>query len=286
MKPKLYVFDISNLIHRAAHAMRDLTMDNGFPTGAIYGTFTMLSTFAVKKHPENILICYDHAGPESLRKNIYPEYKANRVRQETISAQELIIRKMIELLGMASVVLPGYEADDLIGCAVKQYSDKFDIDIITGDKDLLQLIGNGVHVYDTMKNVYYGEEEVMKKFGVRPDQIVDFLAIAGDKVDNIPGVRGLGKVGVGKLLAEYNSLEEIYENIDKIVGKTQEKLIKSKDDAFMSYELASLITNVEMPDPSSLGFNPQTSTDLIELFTRLEFNSGLLKLNNLWTLYK
>ena len=281
------LIDGHHMMHRCAfiQELQRLKTHSGVPVGPVFGFLRVLGATLKRFKATSCIVVWD-TGRSTYRKELYPEYKANRVRQETISAQELIIRKMIELLGMASVVLPGYEADDLIGCAVKQYSDKFDIDIITGDKDLLQLIGNGVHVYDTMKNVYYGEEEVMKKFGVRPDQIVDFLAIAGDKVDNIPGVRGLGKVGVGKLLAEYNSLEEIYENIDKIVGKTQEKLIKSKDDAFMSYELASLITNVEMPDPSSLGFNPQTSTDLIELFTRLEFNSGLLKLNNLWTLYK
>lgn len=286
MKPKLYVFDISNLIHRAAHAMGDLKASNGFPTGAIYGTFTMLSGFAIKKHPENILICYDHAGPESLRKDFYPEYKANRIKQDNISAQELIIRKMIELLGMTSVVLPGYEADDLVAAAVEQYHEQYDIEIVTGDKDLLQLIRPGVQVFDSMRNVYYGDEEVKKKFGVRPDQIVDFLAIAGDKVDNIPGVKGLGKVGVGKLLAEYNNLEEIYENIDSIKGKTQEKLIKCRDDAFVSKRLASLFTDVAMPDPADLGFNPARNADLVNLFTKLEFNNGLIKLNNLWAMYK
>lgn len=286
-KEILYVFDISNMIHRAFHAMEknNLSTASGFPTGAIYGTFNMLTNFITKFRPQNMLICYDPQDGNSVRKDMYPLYKSNRVQVNAVSAQELIIRRMIELLGIASVEASGYEADDMIGTAVVQFRDEYNIEIITGDKDMLQLVGPGVNVYDSMKGVYYGDAEVSKKFGVRPNQIVDYLAIVGDTADCIPGVKGIGHKGAGKLLAEFSSVEEIYENLDKITGSTYKKLVAGKIMAELSWSLANLqIVDVDW-DNKDVSFSPQVNRDLIELLSKLDFDKSLIKLNAVWNIY-
>lgn len=283
----LYIFDISNIIHRAFHVHEGLATSKGFPTGSIYGTFSILSSFINKHHPKHILICYDWQGEGSIRKDLYPEYKANRVQVNAVSAQEIVIRGMLTLLGMATCEVPGYEADDLIAAGVKKYKDQYDIVIVTGDKDLLQLIEPGVKVFDSMKDKYYGEEEVAKKFGVRPDQICDFLSITGDKVDNIPGVHLVGKSGACKLLAQYETLEKIYENVEHIPGALGKRMREGTDMAALSKELVTLYDNVELDIDGDIRFNPRPNEKILKMFDKLEFKSTtVLKLQSLWNKYK
>lgn len=285
MKDKLYIFDLSNFFHRAFHAMEkmNLSTSDGFPTGAIYGTLNMFFGFMHKHHPENILICYDAQTPESIRKDIYPAYKANRVQVEAVSAQEMVLRKVIELLGMASVELVGYEADDLIASAVRQHKDNYNCIVVTGDKDLLQLIQPGVTVLDTMKNIEYDQSAIDKKFGVRAEQISDYLALVGDKVDNIPGVNQIGPVAAKTLLKSYSDIPEIYKNIADVDKKYQDKLVKGQEMAKISKELAYLRDELEVPEDVS--FYPKHSDELIALLSRLEFDAGLVKLMNIWRMY-
>jgi 5'-3' exonuclease len=231
---------------------------------------------------KNMLICYDHPGEESMRKSIYPGYKASRGTRGSISAQELIIRKIIELLGICAIEMPGYEADDLIASAARHYKSQRNVVIVTGDKDLLQLIDTNVTVLDTMKKCFYGEEEVMKKFGVKAHQISDFLAIAGDKVDDIPGVTGVGKAGASKLLMQYGTLEGICDNVASIPGALGKKMTAGKDDAFLSKKLSHLY-DVELAPDLDTSVAPKYNEDLLSLFSKLQFVANTKKLIKLWS---
>ena len=277
----IYIVDISNIMHRAFHVHQDLSTPDGFPTGAIHGTFSMLCGMIQKYDIKNMLICYDHPGGESLRKSIYPGYKASRSTRGSISAQELIIRKIVELLGICAIEMPGYEADDMIASAVRYYKSQHNVVIVTGDKDLLQLIDTNVTVLDTMKKCFYGETEVDKKFGVKPHQISDFLAIAGDKVDDIPGVAGVGKVGASKLLAKYGTLEGIYDNVGDISGALGKKMVAGKEDAFLRKKLSHLY-DVELAPDLDITVNPKYNEDLLTLFNKLGFVANTKKLTKLW----
>jgi len=278
----LYIIDISNIFHRAFYVHQDLATPEGFPVGAIHGTFSMLCGMIKKYDIKDMLICYDHPGEESFRKSIYPGYKASRGTKGSISAQELIIRKVIELLDISTVEQAGYEADDLIATAVKKFKVDRNIVIVTGDKDLLQLIDTNVTVLDTMKKCFYGDNEVQKKFGVKANQISDFLAIAGDKVDDIPGVKGVGKVGASKLLAEYGTLEDIYKNVVVIKGALGRKMAADQDNAFMSQRLSHLYDNLEI-HPGDMKLKPKYNEELLQLFERLYFSQNTKKLQLLWS---
>lgn len=284
MREKLYVIDISNMMHRAFYVHKDLTLLNGFPIGAVHGCFSMLCTFAKRYKPQNMLICYDWQGEGSFRKSIYPGYKASRVKTNGISAQELILRQIFRYLGIATVEAEGYEADDLIATAVKKYKDTHDVIVVTGDKDLLQLIDDNVSVLDTMKNTTYGIEEVQKKFGVLPHQISDFLAIAGDKVDDIPGVKGVGKKGASDLLAKYDNLANIYDHINDISGALGKNMAADKDNAFLSRRLSNLYNDLPL-DIDNILFKPTMNNDLLVLFEKLHFVSNTPKLHTLWKQY-
>ena len=287
MKETLYIIDISNMMHRAWHVHQHLSTAAGMPTGAIYGTFMMLYKWILDVKPSNILICYDWQGVGSFRKEIYPQYKANRTQVDAVSAQEMIIRRMLTELGMNGLELPRYEADDLIASGTKQFKSEYNIVIISGDKDLMQLVEPGVEMYDAMKRKTYQMADVEEKFGVRPDQILDYLSIVGDAADNIPGVKGIGKKGACELLEKYESLEKIYASLDDVKGAKRDKLEKSKDAAYMSKELATLYSDDGVPSNFDIKFIPKNNKWLISLFQKLEFGDDtFLKLNNLWNMYK
>jgi DNA polymerase I len=284
----VYIFDISNMIHRAYHATGELHTSYGFPTGAIWGTLNMMLRFIDKHKPTHILVCYDAQTPKSVRKDIYPEYKANRVKVSAVSSEELIIRRFFELFNIATVELEGYEADDLIATAVTRLKDNMNIIIVTGDKDMLQLIQPGVQVFDSMKNVWYDDQEALKKFGVLPNQIGDYLALVGDAADNIPGVEGIGPKGAVKLLAEYESLSGIQKNTHLISNlKLREKLEKGAESARLSKQLINLFDNlpVEM-SPNSVIFKPVESPSVYELLDKLEFKNIKTKIEMMWQAYE
>lgn len=287
MKDKVYVFDISNMIHRAFHATGELQTSYGFPTGAIWGTLNMMLRFIDKYKPTHILVCYDAQSPKSVRKDIYPEYKANRVKVNAVSAEELIIRKFFQLFNIATVELEGYEADDLIATAVTKLKDSMDIVIVTGDKDMLQLIQPGVQVFDSMKNIWYDDTEAFKKFGVKPDQIGDYLALVGDAVDNVPGVEGIGPKGASKLLAEYESLSGIEKNTHLISNlKMREKLEKGAESARLSKQLVTLFDNLPVDiSPDSVIFQPVDNPHVYELLDKLEFKNIKTKIEMMWQAY-
>ncbi|PIS10253.1 MAG: DNA polymerase I [Bdellovibrio sp. CG10_big_fil_rev_8_21_14_0_10_47_8] len=246
---KLFLVDVSSLFFRAFYAVRPLTSPSGLPTNAIYGFLSMLIRLLKEEKPEYLVFCYDRPEP-SFRKDIYPEYKANRTEMpEDLIPQIPYIKKLAEVLGIPSVEMLGFEADDLIGtltCLGQKH--KMEVFIVSGDKDFGQLIKAHTYIYDTMKNVKIDSQGVIDKWGVPAEHFIDYLALIGDSSDNIPGVSGIGPKGAQKLLLEYGSLEKIYDDVENIKGALKDKLIKGKENAFLSRELATINCRVPIGD--------------------------------------
>lgn len=234
------------MFFRAFYAIRPLSSSKGVPVNAVYGFISMIVKLLKEKNPEYVVFCYDRKEP-SFRKEIDSNYKANRTEMpEDMQVQMPYLKKVGSLLGIADIEMAGFEADDLIGAIAHQAkNNNFQTYIVSGDKDFCQLIDENTFLYDTMKEVVFNREMVKEKHGVYPEQFIDYLAITGDASDNIPGVAGIGPKGAVKLIEEFGTVEGIYENIDKVSSASiKEKLIKSRDNAFMSKKLVSIVTEI------------------------------------------
>lgn len=270
---KLYLVDVSSMFFRAFYAIRPLTAPNGLPVNAIYGFLAMVIKLLKQEKPEYMVFCYDRKEP-SFRHEMYEEYKAHRTEMPDDMAQQMpYLKKIAGLLGIPDLEVPSFEADDLIGALTELgVKNKMEVYIISGDKDFGQLIRPGVFLYDTMKGVKYDVDGVKEKWGIRPDQFIDYLALVGDSSDNIPGVSGIGPKGAIKLLEQFKTLEDIYENIDKVESKSvKEKLITSKENAFLSKKLVSIATDV--------GLDEDINSYKIKSLKRDELKSFLRELN-------
>ena len=272
---KIFLVDASSLFFRAFYAIRPLTSPTGLPTNAIYGFLSMVTKILKDEKPDYIVFCYDRKEP-SFRKDIYPEYKANRGETpEDLIPQIPYIKKFADLYGIPSLEMPQFEADDLIGTLTKiSRVHGLDVYIVSGDKDFGQLIAPHVWLFDTMKDVKYDSAGVKEKWGVEPEQMIDYLALVGDASDNIPGVSGIGPKGAQKLLSEYESLEKIYAHIDDIKGAVQEKLKADKENAFLSQKLVRIVTDVPVAkDLESYHIRPARIAELRELLAELNFKN-------------
>ncbi len=273
---KIYLVDISSLFFRAFYAIRPLSSPSGLPVNAIYGVLSMIIKLLKEAKPDHIVFCYDRKEP-SFRKDMYTEYKANRTEMPDDLGQQIpYIKKMIELLGLPTLEVPSFEADDLIGTlCVHGIKNKFEVVIVSGDKDFGQLVQPGVILWDTMKETKLDINGVKEKWGVRPDQFIDYLALVGDSSDNIPGVDGIGPKGALKLLEQFQSIEDLYARIDEIENaKLKEKLLKSKDDAILSKKLVTIITDVPIEqDMDHYKRRPFHSVELRQLLQELNFKS-------------
>lgn len=279
---KLIVVDISNFIFRAFFAIRPLNSVDGTPVNAVYGVLSMLLKIIKEYEPTHILIARD-TKKASFRKEKYEAYKANRTEPpEELIPQFALIEKLIDLLDLKSLALPGFEADDIIGSAVTKYREDFDeILIASGDKDLMQFVDGPIKMLDSMKDKVYGPAEVEEKMGVRPDQIVDYLSLIGDSSDNIPGVPGIGPKGASKLLKEFETLEGCIENLDKITNKRAHNALKENlDKAYLSKELIEIVTDLkEVNFPSDeLKYQLTPGPLLKEYLEFLNFKSFIKKL--------
>lgn len=244
---KLYLVDASNMFFRAFFALPPMTSPAGMPTNALYGFLSMTLKLIREVRPDYLVYCFDRKEP-SFRNELYSDYKANRDEMpDDLQPQIPYLKKLTEVLGVRCLEKEKFEADDIIGTlAEKGAREGMDVVIVSGDKDFAQLVKPGIRIHDTMKDRQMDVEGVQEKFGVRPDQIIDYLALCGDSSDNIPGVRGIGPKGAQKLLNEYRTLEEIYEHVDEIKGSTQKKLIESREMAFLSKKLVSIVTDVKV----------------------------------------
>lgn len=280
---KMFIVDVSSLFFRAFYAVRPLSSSTGMPTNAIYGYLSMIMKLIKDESPDYLVFCYDRKEP-SFRKEIYPEYKAHRTEMpEDLVPQIPYIKKIADVMGIASLEVPSYEADDLIGTLVHiGRKNDLEVYIVSGDKDFAQLLEKHVFLYDTMKSVQIDTQGAIEKWGIPPSQFIDYLALVGDASDNIPGVAGIGPKGAQKLLEEYKNLEGIYKNIDQIKGALKEKLIKDKDNAFLSRKLSTIVCDVEIDaDITKYLRQPFQKAELTQFLEELNFKA-LEK--NIWNL--
>ena len=272
----VYLVDASSIFFRAYYAIPFMQSQKmKMQTSAIYGYLTTTLKILEQFKPQYLIYCFDRKEP-SLRVNYYKEYKANREEMpEDLEEQVPYIHKVTELMGIRKMDLKGYEADDLIGSlAYWSKNKKAPVVVISSDKDFAQLVDDHVKLYDPMKDIYYDHGGVQKKWGVRPDQIVDYLAIVGDSSDNIPGVRGIGQKGAQKLLSEYKSMDDLYSNIDKVPDKLAQKLKDSKKEAFLSQKLARIVTDLKLVSQfKDFEKQPLKQQEMLELLDNLEFRS-------------
>ncbi len=281
---RLIVVDVSNFIFRAFFAIRPLTSPEGVPVNAVYGVLSMFLKLLSQYRPTHVLMARDTAGG-SFRNEMYDAYKANRSEPpEDLIPQFALIKELIQKMEMPFAEDQNFEADDIIGSAVTQYKDHFDeILIASGDKDLMQFVGDNIKMLDTMKDKIYDADGVFEKMGVRPDQIVDYLSMVGDTSDNIPGMRGIGAKGAAKLLAQYETLDECIAHKDEMKGKKLTTAFgEHLEEGLLSRKLIKIVTDVELglkAEELSIKFYP--TEELIEFLRGLGFDSTIKKLEDL-----
>jgi len=283
---KLVIFDGNSILYRAFFALPGLTTSSNIPTNAIYGFVNVILKYLEQESPDYVAVAFDKKGRQA-RKSEYEEYKANRKPMpDNLQVQIPYVREILYALNIPIIEFEGYEADDVIGSLVNMFKNiDLDIVIITGDKDTLQLLDKNVVVkivstkFDKTTEDLYTAENVKEKYGVWANQVPDYKALIGDQSDNIPGVKGIGEKSAQKLLEEYSSLEEIYQNLDKIKGSIREKLEAGKDMAFLSKRLATIVCdlplNVKLEDLRTKEWNKEK---LYEILVQLEFKSIIKRL--------
>ncbi|GLO59536.1 DNA polymerase I [Vibrio sp. MACH09] len=283
----LILIDGSSYLYRAFHAYPE-TMSNGeIPTNAVYGVVNMLRSMMRQFSSDKIAVIFDAKG-KTFRDDLYPEYKANRPPMpDDLRCQIEPLHNVIRAMGLPLISIPGVEADDVIGTLAAEASKAgMPVLISTGDKDMAQLVDNNVTLINTMTDVVMDREGVIEKFGIPPELIIDYLALMGDKVDNIPGVPGVGNKTATALLQGIGSLEKIYQNLDDIAAlgfrgsKTMSKKLEdNKDNALLSYELATIKLDVELSQSADSLVKSQPNKDeLIALYGKLVFKSWLNEL--------
>ena len=283
---KLILVDGNNLLFRSyfATAYQGVIMRNskGFPTNALYGFINMMNKIIKEEEPNYILVAFDKG--KSFRHNKYDFYKGGRnATPEELKEQFPKAKEILDAMGIKHFEIDNYEADDIIGTVsrIVDEEDQFIATIISSDKDLLQLISDEVDVklLKTSGFVRIDTQEFMNTYGVEPIKMIDLKALMGDASDNIPGVKGIGEKTAINLLTKYKSLDNLYENIDSVTGKTKEKLINDKDKAYMSYEMATIYREVPLDfSLEDLKYNGLNLEEYISLLQEFEFNSLLRKL--------
>jgi len=290
----LMLIDGHAIIYRAYHAFPDLTTPQGMLVNAVYG-FTRIVLTAIRDFkPDYLAVAFDHPTP-TFRHLKFKDYKANRPEMpDDLKPQIEVIKQIVDILNIPKFELEGFEADDVIGTLVNQAermtSNDLDLQslVVTGDKDLLQLVTDKTHVFlpgrgKQSKDQEYDIQAVNQRFGLTPHQIIDLKALMGDASDNIPGVRGVGEKTAEKLILAFGTLEALYQNVDKIrqgepslisqgeallKGALLEKLISGREDAFMSHELATIDQQVpitlNLEDCRVSGYDKQSAVELLE----------------------
>ncbi len=283
----LILIDGSSYLYRAYHAAPNFTNSDGEPTGAVYGVVNMLRSMLRQFSTEHIAVIFDAKG-KTFRDDMFPEYKANRPPMpDDLRGQIEPLHAVIKAMGLPVISISGVEADDVIGTLATQASQQgMPVLISTGDKDMAQLVDQNITLINTMTDVVMDPAGVVDKFGIGPELIIDYLALMGDKVDNIPGVPGVGEKTAKALLTGIGGLDALYDNLDDIAplgfrgSKTMaKKLLDNKEAAYMSYKLATIKLDVELdvkPDELRKGV-PDTDA-LTELFGKLQFRRWLTEM--------
>ena len=276
-KDPIILVDGSSYLYRAYHALPPLTNSKNQPTGAIKGVISMIKKILID-HPESPLAVVFDAKGKTFRHDMYSEYKANRPPMPEDLVQQIEpIHKIISLMGIKLIMIPGVEADDVIGTLAEQARQKkLNAVISTGDKDMTQLVCENVSVVNTMSGELLDESGVLKKFGVGPELITDYLALIGDKSDNVPGVDKVGPKTAVKWLNEYSDIQGVKENSESIGGKVGENLRSSIEMLDLAHELVKIKTDVELElGIEDLARSEPDTEKLTEIYKELEFNAWL-----------
>ena len=273
-----YLVDGSSYIFRAFFGVRQLSTSKGFPTNALYGFINMLQKVIREEKPDYLVVAFD-SPDKTFRHKIYPDYKANReAPPEELAKQFPYFEPLVQAYGLSSVRRPGFEADDIIGTLAKKGTqEELEVVIVSGDKDMMQLISPNVYMLDTMKNKKFMDKEVVEKFGVQADKVVEVMGLMGDSSDHIPGVAGIGPKIAAELIQKFGSIESLYKQINEVEKKkVKEKLEHDKENAFMSRELVSIDTEMDLEFNSDL-MKPGKidSAKLKKMFEEFEFVSFL-----------
>jgi len=281
-QPQLILIDGSSYLYRAFYVpqLKRMQTSDGQPTGAVFGIMNMIKSLMVEYPESNIVAIFDAKG-KNFRHELYEEYKANRPSMpDELRSQVDFVHRGVKALGLPLVAMPGVEADDVIGTYAAQASAAGQsVLVATGDKDLAQIVNDKVNLIDTMKKVVMDEAGVSEKFGVRPDQIIDYLALMGDSSDNIPGVPKVGPKTAVKWLTQYHSLDGVIENADSIGGKVGENLRDFIPQLPLSKDLVTIRCELEV-DPMLADLKQQTADEaaLIEIYQELQFKKWLSEL--------
>ncbi|MEA2097446.1 MAG: DNA polymerase I [Candidatus Cloacimonadota bacterium] len=287
MRKKLYLIDGTAFIYRAFFAFirNPLYNSKGQNTSAIFGTINSFIKLIEDFEPEHIAVSFDRRE-KTFRHEITDTYKANRPpAPDELHQQVEPIKEFFAAIGLPDISKAGYEADDVIATLAEKYKDKFDVIIVSGDKDFAQLVEDRVTLYDPKKSKSMNADGIIERYDISPKQFIDYLAICGDSADNIPGVKGIGPKGASKLLNEFETLDGIYENLDKIKAKgILEKLTEHKEDAYLSKELVMIIRDVpiEIPD-EKLTFDKNKLHNGIDILNDFELSSIAKKITKLFS---
>ena len=276
MNKKLFVIDGMAYAFRSYFAIRNLRDSTGRPLNAVFGFARLLLKILREHEPSHIVMVFDAPG-KTFRDDIFPEYKANREKTpDDLVSQFPLIDELVEAFDIPILRVPGVEADDVMGTlAVIAEEQNVTPVLVTGDKDMLQCVTDTVQVFDPSKGddgKWYAPADVKERYGVPPINVIDVLGLMGDSADNVPGVRGIGEKTAKKLLEKYGTIDGVYENIEDLKGKQKEKLIEDKEKAYLSRELVTIKTDLNLDD--DLEFFARKELDharLADLFTKFEF---------------
>lgn len=280
MAERLFLIDGSAFAYRAFFAIRNLSNSKGQPTNAVYGFARMLIKILREQKPSHIAVVFDAPG-KTFRDDLYADYKATRQETpEDLASQFPLMHELVEALNIRIIMHPGVEADDVMGTLGRRAEAAgMEAVLVTGDKDMLQLVTDKVCVFDPGKGdqgQWIGPDEVLERFGVPPNHVIDALGLMGDTSDNVPGVRGIGPKSAKSLLERYKTIEGIYEHIEELSGKQKERLIEDRELALLSRDLVTIRTDVDLPvsidDCRAREFDQDK---MREIFGKLEFQSLL-----------
>mgnify|MGYP006420944345 FL=1 len=280
----LYLIDGSSYIFRAYYGIRQfLSTSKGFPTNALYGFINMLQKVMKDEKPDYLVVTFD-SKEKTFRHEIYADYKANReVPPEDLAKQFPYFEPLVQAFNIHSVRVPGFEADDIMGTLAKKGAEEgLQVVIVSGDKDMMQLVGPDIRMLDTMKNKWFDMEAVEEKFGVPPHRVIEVMGLMGDSSDHIPGVKGVGPKTATELIRKFGSIEDLYERIDEVdKQKLKEKLVQDKEMALLSRQLVTINTSMELEFKlEDLKLKSPDYTELKKLFSEFEFSSLLGELED------
>lgn len=281
---KLLILDTFNFLHRAYHALpKTFTDPQGDPTNAVYGVTSMVINVLSRIRPDYIIAAVDGQKP-TFRVQEFTQYKAQRKPMEDdLKSQIPKVFEILDAFGIKRILVEGYEADDIVGTVTKKFEKKVEVIIVSNDRDLWQLAGNGTIIMVPGRKgtiEWVGEKEVDAKLGFDANKIADYKGLKGDTSDNIPGVYGIGDITATKLIKQYGSVEEIYKNLDKITPESlKKKLEESAEQAFMSKKLAQLVLDVPLDvSLEDCKYNEFNKVNVKEVLEKYNFKSLIRRL--------